>query len=177
MEPPVIAALRGSRLELLAEWRRLLRNERVVSPLAEPSSLDHLMASTLDDVTILVGQAVDAKNPAALHLSEADIDAASQWPPPCRCEQNPFQAYYRAGEIALCSLLTQSSQFAFAEEYVNQVKTLWRVIAREELESFCGLCKLSERPTVNAPRRARGQAMTLRRRLLPASLPCRRILV
>ncbi len=138
MEHSVIATLIQCRPELLSEWRRRLRNEPVVSPLALPVTLDHLMVRTLDDLAILLGQKTAAKSAEPVSASADD----APWPPPCRCGLNPFLAYYMCGEQAIEGVLASLAN-ATSSAMIEHVRKVWRTIASEELEGFCGVCRLT----------------------------------
>lgn len=138
MEHSVIATLIQCRPELLSEWRRRLRNEPVVSPLALPVTLDHLMVRTLDDLAIFLGRRTVAKSAKPLSPSADD----APWPPPCRCGLNPFLAYYTCGEQAIEGVLANPVN-ATSSAMIEQVRKAWRTIASEELEGFCGVCRLT----------------------------------
>jgi hypothetical protein len=170
MEQVVIAALAHCRPELLSEWRLRLRAKPVVSPLALPASLDHLMVRTLDDLTIRLGQETLLKS---VRPSPPPTDNGV-WPPPCRCGLNPFLAYYLSGEQALAFVLSTRVE-SLSADTLQRITTIWRLLAGEDIEGFCGVCRFTGNETEAGGCQARSKPAPVRLRRPAKATAAKRI--
>jgi hypothetical protein len=116
-----------------AEWCALLRGEPVLTPLGRPDTLVYLMDATLNCLAAELG-----RNPGD--------DAPRRYPPVagsvhayCPCGLNPLLKYYGTGELALHA--GAGSELGAELELVLRV---FRALARQEIESFCAVCRHRE---------------------------------
>lgn len=128
-------AVRRRRAAICKRWDVLLRLERVSSPLANPDTLVHMIPGALDQILaraaepphceMTMGQAVGLKFPI------------------CECGNNPYLAFYIAGEQAIVEAVVwaQSESADRAQESdVASVISAARMYAKDEIEAFCGIC-------------------------------------
>lgn len=140
MQPSLVRDLRGRRIGIKEEWRRLLRAEPVATPLANPDALDHLIDCTLDEIFEELGQARPMRDEPTTSYTEIRAE--------CGCGRNPLLNYFLAGERALMdamiwvqaahpndSVVTRRTEFA-------ELYLLLRRIARREVRLFCSICQL-----------------------------------
>ena len=113
-----------------------MRIERVSGPLANPDALVHLISPTLAQLFKILG--VPWRNPPTLS------SARGARLPACECGNNPYLAYYIAGEQALTEavVLLQADLPPTRRKESDVAETIYalRQLAREDIEAFCGLC-------------------------------------
>lgn len=136
MAPDLVQQLRQSAADIRRRWEALLRIERVSGPLANPDALVHLIPDTLAE--IFVGLAHGTRRPITF------IDAMAERLPTCECGNNPYLAYFVAGEQALVEsvvLLQAKLPVAYRRESdVAEAIHIVRALARVEIDNFCGVC-------------------------------------
>ena len=139
MQTEILTALAAHRAEVRVQWYRLLLLEPVSSPLAQPDTLVHLMASTLAEFFAAVP--VWVPDPAA-------GAAAGSAVPACPCGRNPYLAYFATGRQALREALvvaqaaTAGLTAAARDASLLCVEQVFGAIARREIALFCSLCRL-----------------------------------
>jgi hypothetical protein len=139
MQTEILTALFAREAEVRVQWYRLLRLEPVSSPLAQPDTLVHLMASTLAEFFA----AVPAWVPGAAAESTAGCAV-----PACPCGRNPYLAYFATGRQALREALvvaqadTAGLTAAARDASLRCVEEVFGAIARREIALFCSLCRL-----------------------------------
>lgn len=136
MAPLFLKELKARSAIIRGRWEALLRVEGVPSPLANPDMLVHLIPESLAEVFRLV-----AYNPtSARTVEEAKADRL----PPCDCGNNPYLAYFLAGEQALSEsvILLQSEQPRLGAKETDLAEVIGAVrdLARAEIDTFCGIC-------------------------------------
>ena len=135
MVPRLMQAVRRRRAAICKRWDVLLRLERVSSPLANPDTLVHLIPTSLDQILALSEQAP--------HCDATMTQAVGLKMPACDCGNNPYLAFYIAGEQAIVEAVvwsqSESSDRAL-ESDVASVISAARTHATEEIEAFCGMC-------------------------------------
>ena len=128
-------SVRRRRAAICKRWDVLLRLERVSSPLANPDTLVHLIPSTLDQILAL------AETPP--HCDSTMTHAVGLKLPSCDCGNNPYLAFYIAGEQAIVEAVVWSqseSPDRARESEVASVISAARTYATDEIEAFCGMC-------------------------------------
>jgi hypothetical protein len=129
-------ALAEHRLFIRAQWERLLRLDRGISPLARPDTLVYLLDTTLDEIF------------ASLPVWSARRHPSRMPEPVCPCGRSPFLAYFAAGRQALNEgLITIQAQMpgltmAARDEAFACLDQVFSRIARREIGAFCSLCQL-----------------------------------
>jgi hypothetical protein len=143
MQDDLMSALRLRRPLIRARWEDLLRVERVNSPLANPDALVHLIDWTLDEVFRTLEGLPSRRRPLRSYARSENE---------CPCGRNPLLAYFSAGEQALQeSLVMVQSARPHIEPLardngLNELNLALRHLARREIQAFCALCQLRDRP-------------------------------
>lgn len=114
------------------EWDQRLRAEPVLSAMAEPAILTHLMDETFAQFSSLLGTRpnqhwLDKHRPSLEHLQIG-----------CRCGLNPLLTYFATGQVALESVLREPPKVLARQRIALQVH--WHFLAQREIESLCGSC-------------------------------------
>lgn len=136
MHPQLVHHLRDNLPELRRRWEALLRIERVNGPLANPDAMVHLIPDTLAQIfaSLLKG----------LRRPISFMDAMADRLPGCECGNNPYLAYFVAGEQALVEtvVLMQAKlpKDQQRESDVAEVIHVVRTLGRTEIDTFCGIC-------------------------------------
>ncbi len=135
MAPDFVYLLRARSDAICAQWETLLRVEPVSGPLANPDSLVHLISDSLEKFFAALAK------PTRASLSLAEAKACV---PNCKCGNNPYLAYFVAGEQALveAAILLQA-ELPPAERHPNDLSAVMlavRRLARSEIDTFCGVC-------------------------------------
>ncbi len=128
-------AVRRRRAAICKRWDVLLRLERVSSPLANPDTLVHLIPASLDQILAL--------SELPPYCDATMTQAVGFKLPSCDCGNNPYLAFYIAGEQAIVEAVvwTQSESADRARDSdVASVISASRRYASEEIEAFCGMC-------------------------------------
>ncbi len=131
MQPVILFRLRARRAQILSSWAALLTVEPVTSALANPQVLRHHFDDTLDRVFSL------------LH-AQVLVDAPAKFR--CPCGQNPFLAYFRAGEQALVESLVmvhaEAGETTPASRWqdVVDLQNALRSVGLQEISAFGGVC-------------------------------------
>lgn len=136
MFPPTLEALRARQAEIQRRWEILLRIEPVTGPLANPDALIHLIPETLEQIwRELAGGATTGRS-----IAEVRADLL----PACECGNNPYLAYFTAGEQAVLeTLILIQVELPAGPERGTDAADLIEVVrrlARLEIDAFCGLC-------------------------------------
>lgn len=163
MQVEIFQALVAQRPGLRINWERLLRVERVSSPLANPDTLVHLLDLTIAEIF---------KN---LQFRSSQPPTTRVTAPHCPCGLNPLIAYFSAGlqavrealiyaQVSIPSLAASERDASLAR--LNEV---FAHIARREIESFCGVCQY--RRSAQPPRWQPRSTFPSRKTLPPAASP------
>lgn len=122
--------LLAHRATLHSQWAARLRAVPFTSPLAHPDTLVHLMDRTLDQVFN------ELQHPAARRRQSALPKGF------CGCGQNPLIAYFDTAVLAFETTLAQcADETPISRDDVDDVKRTLTRIARNEIMTFCGLCR------------------------------------
>jgi hypothetical protein len=135
MHPELIDDLRDRSASIRERWETFLRGERVTNPMANPDVLVYLIPETLDQVLEAL------ENPSRAPVS---IRAAKAVVPDCDCGNNPYSAYFIAGEQALCEtlVLLQSISPVYKRQKSDLSELVFsiRKIAKRDIDLFCSAC-------------------------------------
>ncbi len=140
MDDHLLEPLRAARTAIRREWETLLRTEPVVTPLADPDLLSHMIDRTLDEVLGALSPSHPSHRPVR-PTSYASIRDQ------CDCGRNPLLAYFLAGERALLEklILVQAGLRDLAPEKrdkaVTEVYLVLHKIARRDITGFCSVCQ------------------------------------
>jgi hypothetical protein len=136
MQDRILRMLRDRRSQVRRSWEALLRVEPVVSPLANPDTLIHMLDHTFDEL-------IAAQNAAPLaEASAAFFD--------CPCGRNPLISYFAAGRQAMHEWLVrvqaEVSGLTTTERDAALMKlnAAFRRIANRDIEAFCGVCQFRQ---------------------------------
>lgn len=134
MTPELLEDLRAHSKTILVRWEALLRQQPAHGPLANPDALVYLLPETLEKLFTALAK----KQKARVTFEEATAEAL----PGCECGNNPYLTYYIAGEQALVEsvVLLQPKRPNAAENAASDVVRVVRALAREEIDTFCGIC-------------------------------------
>ncbi|MBI5768980.1 MAG: hypothetical protein HZA93_14385 [Verrucomicrobia bacterium] len=134
MDPAILRALRARAPFIRKHWDTLLHVEPVNGPLANPDTLAHLIPSSLEQIF----QALS--HPVKVHALPAPKECLID----CHCGNNPYIAYFIAGEQALVEALVLVQvglpQIARTGHDLAEVQFVVRHLARDEIDGFCGIC-------------------------------------
>ena len=145
MHENFLQALQTHRDAICARWEILLRAEPVTSPLANPDTLVHLMAWTLDHL------ATELRRPRLRRRSDPTGT------PICPCGHNPLLRYFATAEHALVESLFVDGRgltelpSLVRETGLQELKLALSHLARGEIESFCAVCQLRQGHTSSGP--------------------------
>ena len=135
MSPEFLHLLRARSPEIQRQWETLLRIEPVSGPLANPEALKYLIPEAIDEVFDTLTRPTRA--PVSLQVAKACV-------PECPCGNNPYRAFYVAGERCLLeAVVLQQTQSAAADRRhtdVAEVAYAVRRLARRDIDTFCGAC-------------------------------------
>lgn len=136
MTPELLTELRANTATLIQRWEALLRVERVTGPLANPDSLVHLIPDSLPKIFA----ALTRPTKGTMSFAHATAERL----PACNCGNNPFLAYFVAGEQALVEtvvlLQAKLPPSGNTESDVAKAILAMRALARNEIDTFCGVC-------------------------------------
>jgi hypothetical protein len=140
MQEALMSALRARRPSIRIHWEALLRTEPVMTPLANPDALVHLIEWTMDEIFVGLG------NPLTRSRVGGTRFAADE-KPACPCGRNPLLAYFAAGEQAMreALILAQAASAPLdpLERDVSfyELNLAFQQVSRREIEAFCGVCQ------------------------------------
>lgn len=136
MTPDLLNRLKTTSAEIRFRWEALLRAQRVTGPLANPDALVHLIPDTMPQVFAFLANGGRSK----VTFMEAMADRL----PCCDCGNNPYLAYFVAGEQAVVEavVLAQAKlpPGQRTEGDVAEAIRAVRTLARTEIDTFCGVC-------------------------------------
>ena len=137
MTPDLLQCLRARGAAIRHRWETLLRIEPVSSPLANPDALVHLIPASLDQIFQMLAVRRSHAVPSLATVRAYRL-------PPCDCGNNPYLAYFVAGEQALVEtivLLQSEMQLRQSKESdVAEIVRVVRQLTRDEIDAFCGIC-------------------------------------
>ena len=135
MGPTLLCHLRARSASIRALWEALLHLEVVSGSLANPDTLDYLIPDSLEQVFALI---------ATLSSAPRAMKAATVRPPEYACGNNPYLAYYAAGEqallVALVILRAEMPADKRREIDLGESRLAVRWLARSEIDTFCDVC-------------------------------------
>ena len=136
MSPQLLDLLRARLAPIRQRWEALLRIERVNTPLANPDALVHLIPGTIEEILKV------AAKPQRAPLTLGEVRAERL--PACECGNNPYLAFFLAGEQSLVEALvlvqTELPPARRAESDVAELIRAIRRLGREEIDAFCDIC-------------------------------------
>ena len=144
MQPELLGALRARQMDIRARWTELLQVEPVNTPLAHPEALAHLIEWTMADIFR------DLTNGRRLRLAEHDTGTSNR--ALCACGRNPLLAYFDAASQAWheALVLAQSTDPLLdpveRDASLEELNRVLHVVARHEIEAFCGVCQHRAKP-------------------------------
>lgn len=137
MTPHLLRKLSARNAAICERWEALLRIEPVRTPLANPDALVHLIRTTVSEILRAA-----AKLPASPVRSLKSVQSVRL--PTCECGNNPYLAYFIAGEQAMVeTLVLLQAELPPSDRLEADVADVIHVVretARGEIEAFCGLC-------------------------------------
>jgi len=152
MTPAFLQGLRARRSAIRNQWEALLRVEGMSGPLANPDTLVYLIPDSLEQIFSMLAEGATARQPSG---------RASSHLPACGCGNNPYLAYFLAGEQALVEavILLQAELHPEGrlKRDVSEIILTMRQLARSEIDTFCGVC--SHRGLAQGCRHAVGAEM------------------
>lgn len=125
-----------------SQWEARLRAAPVTTPLGHPDTLVHLMDRTIDQIFH------DLQHPSPRRRQPALPKGF------CGCGQNPLIAYFDTAALAIQTTLAQcADETPISRDDVDDVNRVLARIARNEILTFCGLCRRNHahRAGVDAP--------------------------
>ena len=132
--PEFLASVMAGRASIEEHWRTLLKIEPVSSPLANPEALQYLIPEALGEIFT---RAASKRKAMSLESARAELPAFN-------CGNNPYRAFYLAGEQALteAAVLLQAQQQPALRRESDLAALVYatRVAARSEIDAFCGAC-------------------------------------
>lgn len=135
MTPAVVRDLRACSPAIRFHWEALLRLEPVNSPLANPDALAHLIPHSLEEIFLRLGKY--SRVPVSISAARAQL-------PNCECGNNPYRAYFVAGEQAVTEafVLLQSELPAESRRSTDMAELIFAIrrLARSNIDAFCGVC-------------------------------------
>lgn len=135
MSPGLVEQFRSSRPTIRARWEALLRVEPVSGPLANPDALVHLIPHSLEE--LFAALAKPSRAPGTLKAAKKPL-------PACDCGNNPYRAYFVAGEQALAEsfVLLQATLPPAHRRESDLAEVIYHVrrMAQDEIDTFCGIC-------------------------------------
>jgi hypothetical protein len=136
MESSLIQALRESRSYIRTRWEILLRQEQIHTALASPDLLVRLFDETLD---VVFGRLDSSNGSLAAPLMPSTEEIRRR----CPCGRNPLLAYYSTGEQVLLETLAKLQMVMRRSPALasDDLRAAIRLLARQEIESFCAVCQ------------------------------------
>jgi hypothetical protein len=135
MTPAVVRDLRACLPAIRLHWEALLRLEPVDTPLANPDALAHLIPHSLEEIFLRLGKY--SRVPVSISVARAQL-------PSCDCGNNPYRAYFIAGEQAVTEafVLLQAELPAEDRRMSDMAEVIYAVrrLARSNIDAFCGVC-------------------------------------
>jgi len=133
MNAAVLEHLERNREVIRIRWDLLLRLEPVVSPLANPDTMAHLIPNSIG---------------LLIHELRARLAPNHRRPSPrslaCDCGHNPYRAYFKAGEQALAEAVVlahvETRVDSDRQKDVTEVLSAIRALATNEINTFCSIC-------------------------------------
>ena len=135
MHPDHLIDLRFRSPMIRERWEAFLRVEPVSNPLANPDALVHLIPETLNQ--ILEALEKPSRAPVSIQAARAIV-------PDCDCGNNPYRAYFMAGEQALCEtlVLLQAESPPDKRQQADLAELIFAVrkLAKTDIDTFCSAC-------------------------------------
>ena len=135
MTPALLQGLRARHTAIRNQWEALLRVERMSGPLANPDTLVYLIPDSLEQIFSILAGGTSPRPPSG---------RASSYLPACGCGNNPYLAYFLAGEQALVeAVILLQAEFhpeGRQKRDVSEIILTMRQLARSEIDTFCGVC-------------------------------------
>jgi hypothetical protein len=131
----ILEQLRARGPAIHVRWESLLRVEPVTTPLANPDTLTRLIPDTVAKIFATLAK------PTRQRFSL--VAETMHRLPACECGNNPYLALYVAAEQAFVEalVLLQAEQPVHrSESDVAEVVRAVRKLARDEIDTFCGVC-------------------------------------
>jgi hypothetical protein len=140
MQETLLGSLRSQIPQIRARWEALLHAEPVVTPLAHPDALVHLLDWTLEEIFGGLSTLGSRRRPGRKSVSpEHRVE--------CPCGRNPLLTYFAAGEQAVREALVLAQAASPTLDPIErdasweELNLVFQQIARREIESFCGVCQ------------------------------------
>lgn len=135
MSSEILPHLRARRAVIHQQWETLLRVEPVSSPLANPEALKYLIPEALAEIFDTLDR--PSRAPVSLQSAKACV-------PECPCGNNPYRAFYLAGERCLVEavVLIQAELGLVERRQTDLAKVVYAIrrLARRDIDTFCGAC-------------------------------------
>jgi hypothetical protein len=135
MTPEFLSHLRARSAGIQDRWRTLLHIEPVSGPLANPAALQYMIPEAWD--RLLAGIEEPRRTPLSLRAARAPL-------PSCNCGNNPYRAFFIAGEqaVAEAAVLIQAEQPAAQRSPGDLAEVIFAVrsLARTDIDTFCSAC-------------------------------------
>jgi len=135
MSCPFIHRLRWRKHHIEEHWRTLLKIEPCSGPLSNPETLQFLIPEMCERVFTKGEELSDRK----ISLEEAKLQL-----PACSCGNNPYRAFFVAGEQAITDAAILLSANLIPQERdahaIGRLMFAVRSIAADEIDTFCGAC-------------------------------------
>jgi hypothetical protein len=123
----ILCLLSDRRPDLKFKWAERLRARPVLTAMAEPAILGHLMDETMDRLVAQLTRQPPGKSTRVRSFEDR-----------CRCGLNPLLAYFGAGEETFLDLLAEEAviEAPLRTFFLGQ----WRLLAQREVDALCGCC-------------------------------------
>jgi hypothetical protein len=138
MQASLLRELRSRRFSIRSRWEALLRAEPVITPLALPDALVHLLDTTLEEIFTTLADPPKV-SPQVCAVNDRPVAGC--------CQRNPYLAYFTAADQALHEGLILA-QAALApldpverDASLAELETVLTQISQREIEAFCGVCQ------------------------------------
>lgn len=136
MDPDLLQRLRSNSAAIHVSWETLLRMEPISGPLANPDALARLIPTSV--ARVLLAFAHRGAGPHSLEAARADRL------PACDCGNNPYLAYFVAGERAFieAAVLHQTAlpPDKRKQSDLAEIVSAIREYGRSEIDTFCTVC-------------------------------------
>jgi hypothetical protein len=130
-----ISLLRWRKHDIEGHWRTLLKIEPASGPLGNPETLQYLIPEMCEKV---FSRAEQLSN-RTITLEQARLQL-----PSCTCGNNPYRAFFVAGEQAVteAAILLESAGAPDTRDEASVARLVYAVrsIAADEIDTFCGAC-------------------------------------